>query len=77
MMRWHKERIPDDKIRHPTDGLLWRLIDREFSELADDARNIQFGLSMDGFNPFGKFSSGHSTWHVTLCMFKLPLQETI
>ena len=23
-------------------------------------------------NPFGEMSSGHSTWHVTLCMYNLP-----
>jgi hypothetical protein len=71
-MCWHKERIRDDKIRHPADGSQWRLIDREFPEFAKDARNIQFGLSTNGFNPFDEFSSGHSTWHVTLCMFNLP-----
>jgi len=27
---------------------------------------------MDGMNPFGEMSSGHSTWPVTLCMYNLP-----
>ena len=73
LMHWHKEeRKQDEKIRHPADESQWRLIDREFAEFAGEARNIRFGLSMDGFNPFGEFSSGHSTWAVTLCMFNLP-----
>ena len=73
LMRWHKEeRKADDKIRHPANGSQWRLIDREFSNFAEDLRNIRFGLSTDGFNPFGVFSSSHSTWPVTLCMFNLP-----
>jgi hypothetical protein len=60
-----KERVPDDKIRHPIDGLQWRSIDREFPKFAKDARNIWFGLRTDGFNPFSEFISGHSTWLVT------------
>jgi hypothetical protein len=44
----------------------------EFTEFANEARNIRLGASTDGFNPFGEFSSGHRTWPVTLCMFNLP-----
>jgi len=40
-------------LRHPTDGAQWRAIDREFLEFADEARNLRFSLSTDGFNPFG------------------------
>jgi hypothetical protein len=60
-------------LRHPTDGLQWRNVDREFSDFDNDARNIRFGLSTDGINPFGEWGSSHSTWLVTLCMFNLPL----
>ena len=73
LMRWHKEeRKEDHMLRHLSDGSQWRKIDRAFPDFAKDARNIRFGLSTDGFNPFGAFSSGHSTWPVTLCMFNLP-----
>jgi hypothetical protein len=58
--------------RHPADGSQWRKIDKKYKDFAGEARNIRFGLSTDGFNPFGEFSSGHSTWPVTLCMFNLP-----
>jgi hypothetical protein len=44
----------------------------KIQNFAREARNIRFGLSTDGFNPFGEFSSDHSTWPVTLCMFNLP-----
>jgi hypothetical protein len=47
-------------------------MDRKYKDFAGEARNIRFGLSIDGFNPFGEFRSGHSTWPVTLCMFNLP-----
>ena len=73
LLRWHKEdRKNDEMSRHPADGSQWRKIDREFKEFARDARNLRFGLSTDGFNPFGEQSSSHSTWPVTLCIYNLP-----
>ena len=72
LMRWHKERKQDNMLRHPADGSQWRKVDRTFPTFANDARNIRFGLSTDGMNPFGEQSSGHSTWPVTLCIYNLP-----
>ena len=43
------------------DGSQWRKIDRTYIDFALDARNIRFGLSRDGMNPFGEMSSGHIT----------------
>ncbi|XP_015646507.2 uncharacterized protein [Oryza sativa Japonica Group] len=73
MLRWHtEERQQDWMLRHPADGSQWRNIDRNFKEFGKDARNIRFGLSTDGMNPFGEMSSGHSTWPVTMCIYNLP-----
>ncbi|WVZ91559.1 hypothetical protein U9M48_037711 [Paspalum notatum var. saurae] len=73
MVRWHKEdRKEDDMLRHPADGSQWRKVDRMYSQFAEDARNIWFGLSTDGMNPFSEMSSSHSTWPVTLCMYNIP-----
>ena len=36
-------------------------IDRTYPEFDLDARNIRFGLSTDGMNPFGEMSNGNST----------------
>ena len=67
LMRWHKEeRKQDNMLRHPADGSQWRKVDRTFPTFANDVRNIRFGLSTDGMNPFGEQSSDHSTWPVTL-----------
>jgi hypothetical protein len=67
LLRWHKEdRKSDGKLRHPADGTQWRKIDKEFKDFTGDARNLRFGLSTDGMNPFGEQSSSHSTWPVTL-----------
>jgi hypothetical protein len=43
-------------------------IDRMFQEFIEDAKNVRFGLSTDGVNPFSKQSGGHSTFMHT-CMF--------
>jgi hypothetical protein len=59
-------------LRHPADGSQWRAIDKEYSNFADDARNLRFALSIDGMNPFIEQSSSHSTWPVTLCIYNLP-----
>ena len=55
LMRWHKEdRKKDEKLRAPADGSQWRKIEIKYSEeFAGDARNVWFGLSADGINPFG------------------------
>jgi hypothetical protein len=72
-MTWHKsDRKQNHMLRHPADGSQWRNIYRKYKDFAGEARNIKFGLSTNGFNPFGEFSSGHSTCPVALCMFNLP-----
>jgi hypothetical protein len=55
-------------LRHPTDGSQWRKIDRKYKSFSDDARNLRFGLSTDGFNPFGEQSSSVVTQHTTTCV---------
>ena len=73
LLRWHMEdRKKDEMLRHPADGSQWRKIERKFPRFADDARNLWFGLSTDGMNPFGEQSCSHSTWPVTLCIYNLP-----
>jgi hypothetical protein len=63
LLWWHKEESKADvMLRHPE----WRKNEREFSNFADDVRNLRFGLSTDGMNPFGEQSCNHSTWPVTL-----------
>src|SRR4051812_44171168 len=62
LLRWHKEdRKRDGMLRHPADGPQWKKIDREYKDFAYEAKNIRFGLSTDGMNPFGEQSCSHST----------------
>ena len=70
-MRWHGEdRKKDEKLRVPADGSQWRKIERKYrEEFAGDPKNVWFGLSSDGINPFGEQSSNRSTQPLTLCLF--------
>ena len=74
LMQWHREdRKKDGNLRHPADGSQWRKIERKYrAEFGGDPRNVWFGLSADGINPFGEQRSNHSTWPVTLYMYNLP-----
>ena len=67
-----EDRKKDAMLRHPADGSQWRKVEREYPDFARDARNLRFGLSTDGMNPFGEQSCSHSTWPVTLCIYNLP-----
>ena len=73
LMRWHaKKRMNDGKLRHPADGSQWRAIDSRYKTFKREIRNIRFGLSADGMNPFNMVSSKHSTWPVILCIYHIP-----
>ena len=54
------------------DSPQWRKINNKYEEFGGEIRNIRFGLSSDGINPFGNMSSKHSTWPVLLCIYNLP-----
>ena len=43
-----------------------------YKSFKKEIRNIRFGLSTDGMNPFNMVRSNHSTWPVTLCIYNLP-----
>ncbi|KAJ9539147.1 hypothetical protein OSB04_031880 [Centaurea solstitialis] len=73
LLRWHaEERKKDGKIGYVTDSPQWRNINSDFEDFGEKVRNIRFGLSSDGINPFGNMSSRHSTWPVLLCIHYLP-----
>ena len=62
LMRWHSEdHKKDEKLGAPADGSQWRKIERKWWDFASDTRNVWFGLSAHGINPFGKQSNNHGT----------------
>ncbi|KAL4557971.1 hypothetical protein LXL04_036167 [Taraxacum kok-saghyz] len=78
LLCWHsEERVIDGKLRHVADSPQWRNIDNKYPEFGNEMRNIRFGLSSDGINPFGNMSSRHSTYFYVLpnnsnCVFFDP-----
>ena len=63
MTWWDDERkVDDDKIAHLADCSQWQRFDEKHKEFSDDPRNVWFGLSIDGMNPFNKKMSDHNTW---------------
>ena len=73
MIWWDDERkVDDDKIAHPTDCSQWQRINEKHKEFSNDPRNVRFGLSTDGMNPFNERMSNHNTWPVILTMYNIP-----
>jgi hypothetical protein len=73
-MRWHKEGIRenDEVMWHPSDGEAWKVLDRFDADFASDARNVRFGLTIDGFDPFNTNSAPYSCWSVVDVPYNLP-----
>jgi hypothetical protein len=72
-MRWHNKGLKKDvMLHHPDDGIQWRDFDVKHKDFKREIRNIRFGLSTIGMNPFGDIGHSHSAWSITLCIYNLP-----
>ena len=58
-------------IAHLADCSQWQRIDEKLKEFSDDPRNVRFGLSTDGMNPFNERMRNHNTWPVILTMYNI------
>ncbi|KAL3681546.1 hypothetical protein R1sor_024502 [Riccia sorocarpa] len=73
LMRWSNEnKSSDGLVRHTADSKQWKAIDKKWPEFAMDARNVRFGLALDGVNPFFDKSTVWSSWPVLLFNDNLP-----
>jgi hypothetical protein len=62
LLLWHVQRKRDGKIQHPAYGRQWKYFDNSHEEdFSNDPRNIRFGLSTNGMNPFLETRNPHST----------------
>ena len=67
-----EDRVNDGNLWHLADGAQWRAINHSYKRsFSNEIRNLRFGLSMDGMDPFNMVSSNHITWPVTLCIYNL------
>jgi hypothetical protein len=48
------------------------VIDRFDADFASDARNVRFGLAIDGFDPFSTNSAPYSCWPIFVVSYNLP-----
>jgi hypothetical protein len=73
-MRWHKEGIcENDRVMgHPPDGEAWKVLNRFDADFANDARNVHYGLAIDGFDAFSTNSAPYSCWTVFVVPYNLP-----
>jgi hypothetical protein len=62
----------DGKQRHIGDSVHWKNINEKYPDFAEEPRNVRFGLSLDGMNPFGDKNNVYSCWPVTLLNYNLP-----
>ena len=73
LLTWHDSgRKKDGNLRHAADSPEWKNIDIQFPDFGGDSRNLRLGLCTDGMNPYGAWSSRHTTWPVILCVYNLP-----
>jgi hypothetical protein len=73
-MRWHREGIcENDKVTvHPSNSETWKVLDRFDANFARDARNIRFGLAIDGFDPFRTNFASYSCWPIFFVPYNIP-----
>ena len=70
---WHaKERVRDDKLRHPADSPSWKLVDNMWPDFGAEHRNLRLALSADGINPHSSLSSRYSCWPIIMICYNLP-----
>jgi hypothetical protein len=48
------------------------MLDRFDTDFVSDERNIRFGLTTNGFDPFITNSTPYSCWHVFVVSYNLP-----
>jgi hypothetical protein len=72
--RWHKDGIRenDGVMWHPSDSEAWKVHDRFDADFTSDARNVRFGLVIDGFDPFSTNFAPYSCWPVFTVPYNLP-----
>ena len=61
MTWWDERKVVGDVITHSGNGTQWQNFDDKHKEFSADPRNVRFGLSTDGMNPFNERMSDHST----------------
>jgi hypothetical protein len=76
LLRYHSDNPNTDAsvIKSVADSPAWKHIDSDVDiSFGREARNLRFGMVLDGVNPFLHTNTTHSTWPVLMFLYKLPL----
>jgi hypothetical protein len=57
---------------HPSDGEAWKVLDGFDANFDSDARNVRFGLAIDGFDLFSTNFTPYSCWLIFAVSYNLP-----
>ena len=61
-LRWHADSVKKGHLlTHPADSLKYKIINRLHKTFGNEDHNLSLESCMHGMNPFGNFSSQHST----------------
>ena len=72
-MDYHADnRIQDDIMRMPADGLAFKAIEEKWAYFKEEPRNLKLSLAADGVNPFGKMRSTYSVWSIFFINNNIP-----
>jgi hypothetical protein len=74
LLKWHYyNQSEPGKMATVADSPTWRHIDTKIDRnFAEEKRNVQMGLSLDGVNPHSMQASSHSTWPILIVLYNLP-----
>jgi hypothetical protein len=62
----------DGVMAHPSDDEAWKYLSSVHCHFLDESKNVRLGLYIDGFNPFGSFTTPYSCWPVILMVYNMP-----
>jgi hypothetical protein len=74
LLKSHRQHASTEEgvMRSPIDSPAWKHVDNEVDvSFGEEVKNLRFGMSLDGINPFPQTNSTHSTWPVLMIINKL------
>ena len=73
LMSWHSTSKSEDGVMwFVHDSPAWKHVDATWPDFGSDPRNVRFGFSTDGVNPFKLNKTSQSTWPMALILYNIP-----
>ncbi|KAL0283052.1 UNVERIFIED_CONTAM: hypothetical protein Sangu_2914800 [Sesamum angustifolium] len=72
-MTWHAtHQAVEGSMCYPSDAEAWKHFDQMYPDFAEEPRNVQLGLCIDGFAPHGQYGRTYSYWPIIITPYNLP-----